>query len=316
MTVFDETYTLNDGNKIPRFALGTWEIDDDKVADAARSALKIGYRHIDTAQAYGNERGVGEGIRTAGIPRDQIFVNSKVAAEIKNYDEAKKSIDETLAKMGLDYLDMMIIHNPQPWLEVNQSSDRHFEGNLETWRAMEDAVKAGKLKSIGVSSFQPEDLDNLIKHSATNPAVNQILSHIASTPLELIQYSQTNDIAVEAFSPIAHGLALQDQEIEKMAAKYDVSVPQLAIRYDWQLSTVVLPKTENPAHMAANAEIDFEISAADMEKLKNVKPLDYGDASVYPVFGGKLSSYDGTPESILLVVLCLRNAVSNIIKQI
>lgn len=293
MTVFDETYTLNDGIKIPRFALGTWEIDDDKVADAVRNALQIGYHHIDTAQAYGNERGVGEGVRTSGVPREQIFVNSKVAAEIKNYDEAKNSIDATLTKMGLDYLDMMIIHNPQPWLEVNQSDDRHFEGNLKTWRAMEDAVKAGKLKTIGVSSFQPEDLANLIKNSRTKPAVNQILSHIASTPLELIKYSQDNGIVVEAFSPIAHGLALHDKDIEKMAAKYNVSVPQLAIRYDWQLGTVVLPKAENPEHMKANAEIDFEITAEDMAILKNVKPLDYGDASGFPVFGGKLKSYGG-----------------------
>lgn len=297
MTVFDETYTLNNGTKIPRFALGTWEIDDDKAAVAVQDALEIGYRHIDTAQAYGNERGVGEGIRSSGVPREQIFVNSKVAAEIKNYNEAKDSIDATLTKMGLDYLDMMIIHNPQPWLEVNQSDDRHFTGNLETWRAMEDAVKAGKLKTIGVSSFQPADLDNLIRNSNTKPAVNQILSHIAATPLDLIKYSQDNDIVVEAFSPIAHGLALQDEDIEKMATKYNVSVLQLAIRYDWQLGTVVLPKTENPEHMTANANIDFEISAADMETLKTIKPLDYKDASIFPVFGGKLESYNGEPGS-------------------
>ncbi|MDV7719503.1 aldo/keto reductase [Pediococcus ethanolidurans] len=293
MTILDETFTLNNGIKIPRLALGTWEIDDAKVAVAVRNALAIGYRHIDTAQAYGNERGVGEGVRTSGVPRDQIFVNSKVAAEIKNYNDAKNSIDKTLSKMGLDYLDMMIIHNPQPWLEVNQSDNRHFEGNLETWRAMEDAVKAGKLKAIGVSSFQPEDLDNLIKNSRTKPAVNQILSHIASTPLNLIKYSQDNGIVVEAFSPIAHGLALQNKNIEEMAAKYHVSVPQLAIRYDWQLGTVVLPKTENPEHMKSNTEIEFEISATDMETLKQVEPLDYGDASEFPVFGGKLKSYGG-----------------------
>lgn len=110
----------------------------------------MGYRHIDTAQAYANERGVGEGVRTASVPREEIFVNSKIAAEIKNYDDAKKSIDETLNKMGLDYLDMMIIHNPQPWAEVNQSDDRHFEGNLEVWRALEDAMHEGKLRAIGV----------------------------------------------------------------------------------------------------------------------------------------------------------------------
>ena len=119
--IFNETFTLNNGVKIPKLALGTWFIDDDKAAEAVRQAIKIGYRHIDTAQAYGNELGVGEGVRTCGVPREELFVVSKVAAEHKDYDSAMKSIDETLAKMGLDYLDMMIIHSPQPWMEVNQS---------------------------------------------------------------------------------------------------------------------------------------------------------------------------------------------------
>lgn len=288
MTVFDENYKLNSGIEIPRLALGVWEIPDDQVADAVKDAVKIGYRHIDTAQAYGNERGVGEGVRDAGISRDQIFVNSKVAAEIKNYDEAKASIDETLSKMKLDYLDMMIIHNPQPWKEVNQGNDRHFEGNLETWRAMEDAVKAGKLKTIGVSSFQKEDLDNLIKNSVTTPAVNQVQIHIGDTPADIIKYSQDNGIVVEAFSPIAHGAAMNNDLIKKMASKYNVSVPQLCIRYDWQLNVVVLPKTANPDHMKSNADINFEISDEDMTTLKKLDQMEYGDASVYPVFGGKM----------------------------
>jgi len=288
MSVFNETITLNNGIKIPKLALGVWEIPDDQVVSAVNSALEIGYRHIDTAQAYGNERGVGEGVRNSSISRDQIFVNSKVAAEIKNYDEAKKSIDETLTKMDLDYLDMMIIHNPQPWVEVNQGNDRHFEGNLETWRAMEDAVKAGKLKTIGVSSFNKEDLDNLIKNSDTKPAVNQVQIHIGDTPMDIIKYSQDNGIAVEAFSPVAHGAALQNENIKKMAAKYHVSVPQLCIRYDWQLNVIVLPKSANPDHMKSNAEIDFEISAEDMKTLSQINQMDYGNASAYPVFGGKL----------------------------
>ena len=288
MTIFDETLTMNNGLKIPKMALGVWEIPDAETPKAVEAAIQMGYRHIDTAQAYGNERGVGEGVKKSGIGRDKIFINSKVAAEIKNYKEAKTSIDETLEKMGLDYLDMMIIHNPQPWNEVNQSSDRHFEGNLETWRAMEDAVKEGKLRTIGVSSFEKEDLDNLIKNSSTKPAVNQILVHIGETPMDLIDYSQVNDIVVEAFSPIAHGAALNNPEIKKMADKYGVSVPQLCIRYDWQLNCVVLPKSANPAHMKSNADIDFVISSEDMEKLKKFTPVDYGKAGVFPVFGGKM----------------------------
>ena len=286
--ILDETITLNSGVKIPKFALGTWMIDDDQVAEAVRNAIKLGYRHIDTAQAYGNERGVGEGVRTAGVDRDKIFVTSKVAAEHKDYDVTKKSIDETLEKMGLDYIDMMIIHSPQPWKEVNKSDNRYLEGNLAAWRAMEDAVNEGKIRTIGVSNFEKADLENIIKNSDTVPAVDQVLAHIGHTPFNLLPFTHEHDIAVEAYSPVAHGAALDNPVIEKMAKKYNVSVPQLCIRYDWQLGMIVLPKTANPAHMKENAEIDFEISEADMDLLRRVKPLDYGDFDVFPVYGGKM----------------------------
>ena len=285
--IFEETFTLNNGVKIPKLALGTWEIPDNEVAAPVKNALKMGYRHIDTAQAYHNEKGVGQGIKDSGISRDQIFVNSKVEAEIKNYQEAKKSIDETLTRMDLDYLDMMIIHNPQPWKEVNQSDDRHFEGNLETWRALTDAMKEGKLRAIGVSSFQPEDLQNLIDNSDVKPMVNQILCHIGATPKKLIDFCQEHDIVVESFSPVAHGEALTNTTIKSMAKKYHVSVAQLCIRYDWQLNTVVLPKSVNPKHMKQNAELNFEISDVDMANLEEINSFNYGSSSHFPVFGGK-----------------------------
>lgn len=137
--------TLNNGIEIPQLGLGTWFIRDDIVADVIKEAVNIGYRHFDTAQAYGNERGVGEGIRNCGIPRDEIFVTSKVAAEHKTYDEAMAGIDETIKKIGLDYLDMMIIHSPQPWEKVNQSEDRYVNGNREAWKALEDSPWKQKL---------------------------------------------------------------------------------------------------------------------------------------------------------------------------
>ena len=135
MGILDEKYTLADGTDIPRIGLGTWLMDDAEAAGAVRDAVACGYRMIDTAQAYGNETGVGEGVRTCGVPRDQLFIGSKVAAELKDYESARVSIDETLQKMGLDYLDQMIVHSPQPWVEVNQSDDRHEAGNLEAWRS-------------------------------------------------------------------------------------------------------------------------------------------------------------------------------------
>ena len=286
--IFKETLTLANGVVIPQLALGTWLIDDDKTAEAVRNAVKLGYRHIDTAQAYGNERGVGEGVRTCGIKREEIFVTSKVAAEHKDYKTAAAGIDETLRKMGLEYLDMMIIHSPQPWREVNQSDNRYVEGNREAWRALEDAYKAGKLRAIGVSNFLQGDIESLCEAAEIKPMVNQILAHISNTPFDLINYCQQNGIIVEAYSPVAHGEALKNPAIKAMADKYGVSVPQLCIRYDVQLGLIVLPKTANPDHMKTNGELDFVISDEDMEFLKKIEHIkDYGESSFFPVFGGK-----------------------------
>lgn len=287
--MYNNNLTLSNGINIPQLGLGTWFIDDDKVADAVKAAVQIGYRHIDTAQAYGNERGVGEGVRTCGIPREELFVVSKVAAEHKTYEAAAKSIDETLEKMGLDYLDMMIIHSPQPWVEVNQSENRYVEGNRAAWKALEDAYEAGKLKAIGVSNFQIEDIESLLETAKIKPMVNQILLHISNTPDELVAYCQKNGIAVEAYSPIAHGEILHQPELMAMAEKYQVSVPQLCIRYALQLGAIALPKTGNPDHMKSNAEVDFEIHSEDMETLKKIKKIEsYGASSGFPVYGGKL----------------------------
>ena len=287
--IFNETFELNNGVKIPKLALGTWLIDDDKASKAVEEAIKIGYRHIDTAQAYGNERGVGEGIRNSGISREEIFVTSKVAAENKSYESAMASIDETIRKMNIGYIDMMIIHSPQPWMEVNQSDNRYYEENKAVWRALEDALNAGKLRAIGVSNFLEEDLESLLPSCKIKPMVNQILAHISNTPLELIKYCQDNGIVVEAYSPVAHGEAMKNPVITKMAEKYAVSVPQLCIKYDLQLDMVVLPKTANPEHMKTNSELDFTISDEDMELLKNIEKIkDYGNSSFFPVFGGRL----------------------------
>ena len=287
--MYNNYLTLSNGVKIPQLGLGTWFIDDDKVADAVKAATELGYRHIDTAQAYGNERGVGEGVRNCGIPREELFVVSKVAAEHKTYESAAASIDETLSRMGLDYLDMMIIHSPQPWVEVNQSENRYVEGNRAAWRALEDAYEAGKLKAIGISNFQIGDTESLLETAKIKPMVNQILLHISNTPVELVDYCQKNGIAVEAYSPIAHGEILKQPEIAAIADKYGVSVPQLCIRYTLQLGAISLPKTGNTEHMKTNADVDFEISAEDMEALKAFQKIEsYGASSGFPVYGGKL----------------------------
>ena len=287
--ILKENYTLENGVEIPKLGLGTWMIGDDAVAQAVKDAVKLGYRHIDTAQAYANERGVGEGIKACGLKREEIFVTTKLAAEIKSYDAAAAAIGGSLKVMGLDYIDMMIIHSPQPWMEYGEDEDRCFEGNKEAWRALEDAYKAGKIKAIGLSNFFKEDLENILESCTVKPMVNQILAHVSNTPFELIEYVQSKGILVEAYSPVGHGELMKNQKIIDMAAKYGVSVPQLCIRYDLQLGLLPLPKTANPAHMKNNAEVDFVISDGDMDVLKKMERIkDYGDASMMPVFGGKL----------------------------
>jgi diketogulonate reductase-like aldo/keto reductase len=283
--ILNESYTLANGVRIPKLGLGTWFIDDDKAAQAVSDAVEIGYRNIDTAQAYGNERGVGEGIRTSGLPREQLFVSTKLAAEIKNYDDAASAIDGSLATMGLDHVDLMLIHSPQPWNDFRGAD--YAEGNREAWRALEDAHQAGKIRAIGVSNFQQQDLENILGSCTVAPHANQLLIHAGNTPAELIAYCESKGILVEAYSPIAHGAILANPEVQAIAEKYRATVPQLCIRYTLQLGTVSLPKTANPEHMRSNAEVDFDISDEDMDALRSLRARDYGEQSAFPVYSGK-----------------------------
>lgn len=284
--ILQENYTLSNGVQIPRLGLGTWFISNEVVPKAVRQAVEIGYRHIDTAQAYQNESGVGEGVRTSGLDRQELFVTTKLAAEIKTYQEAGASIDGSLKRLGLDYIDLMIIHSPKPWSEY-QGINPYSEGNREAWRALEDACRAGKLRAIGLSNFEQEDIANILGSCFIRPMVNQVLAHISNTPAELIRYCQDHNLLVEAYSPIGHGELLKNPELARMADKYSVSIPQLGIRYDLQLGMLPLPKTANPDHMRNNAAVDFVISDEDMEMLKAMPRIqNYGEASVFPVYAG------------------------------
>ncbi|MGO1592400.1 MAG: aldo/keto reductase [Ancrocorticia sp.] len=283
--ILNETYVLSNGVLIPKVGFGTWFIDDDDASRAVGEAISIGYRNIDTAQAYGNERGVGEGVRTSGVARENLFVSTKLAAEIKDYDGAVAAIDGSLEKMGLEYVDLMLIHSPQPWADFRGGD--YFEGNREAWRALEEAYKAGKIRSIGISNFQQKDVDNILDNCEVAPHVNQLLVHVGNTPVDLIEYCQSKDILVQAYSPIGHGDILGNSELGALAEKYGVSVAQLCIRYTLQLGTQPLPKTVNLDHMRTNADLDFEISDEDMAALKAVDAKDYGEHADFPVFSGK-----------------------------
>ncbi len=279
-------FKLSNGVIAPALAFGTWLIQNDKAANCVRMAIEAGYRHIDTAQAYGNEEGVGQGIRDSGIKREDIFVTTKVMAEYKTYKKAKKSIDDSLKRLGLDYIDLILIHCPQPWA-LFRGRRRFFKENIQVWKALEEAYKEGKVRSIGVSNFLNDDMQNIFDNCEVRPMVNQILCHIGNTPMDVIKFDQENDVVVEAYSPIAHGAALKNEAIAKMAQKYNVSIAQLCIKYTLQLDTISIPKASSKEHIEDNAKLDFEISEEDMIELIKLNEIDYGKDSFWPVFRKK-----------------------------
>ena len=269
--ILQETYTLSNGVEIPKLGIGTWLVSDDAVTQAVSDAVGLGYRHIDTARAYQNERGVGRGLRLSGVSRENIFVTSKIAAEIKDYDQAVASIGNSLKTLELEYLDLMLIHSPQPWDKCGVNEDRYPAGNKEVWKALEEAYGEGKIRAIGVSNFLQVDLDNILESCTVKPMVNQIITHITNTPEELIAYCQKRGILVEAYSPIAHGELLKNNPVAEMAREYGVSLPQLAVRYCLELGLLPIPKSVNPIHMKNNTEVDFSISSGDMDFLRKLE---------------------------------------------
>ena len=277
---------LSNGEKIPALAYGTWLIPNDIAAECVKNALEAGYRHIDTAQAYGNEVGVGEGIRLSGIKREDIYVTTKVMAEFKTYDEARISMEDSLKRLGLDYVDLILIHCPQPWREF-RGPKRYFEENIQVWKALEEFYLAGKAKAIGISNFLVDDIENITNNCSIKPMVNQILCHIGSTPVDVIKYCQENGIVVEAYSPMGHGRILDNEPILKMAEKYGVSVAQLCIKYTLQIGTVSIPKAKSKQHIIDNTKLDFEISQEDMVELMKLNDVDYGEDAFWPVFRQK-----------------------------
>jgi len=276
--VLDEFYKLNNGQRIPKIALGTWQTPNDVAATAVATAIEAGYRHIDTAIAYENEAGVGVGLKAAlkstGIHRESIFITTKIPAEVKNYDDAVRCIQESMDRLDAFHIDMMLVHAPRPWAEMGSTSgNRYFKENLEVWKALEEAYEAGKLRAIGVSNFEMDDLNNLLAGSRVVPAVNQIRVHIGHVPTELIDFCEQSGILVEAYSPNATGRLLKVPEVCAMAEKYHVSVPQLASRFVLQLGLLPLPKSVHEERIRQNAKLDFEINSNDMASLLKLDGL-------------------------------------------
>lgn len=256
---------LSNGVNLPCVGLGTWLIENSKVSEVVKNAIAIGYRHIDTAQAYENEEGVGKGIKEAGIKREDIFVTTKVAAEIKDYKKAKESIEESLKKLDMDYVDLLLIHCPVPWDEYGSGRYNYFKENVEVWKALEEAYSEGKARSIGVSNFQISDLENIFNNCKIMPMVNQVYASPTQVPFELVNYCKNHNIVFEAYSPLSHGKAKDNKLILEIAKKNNKSFSQICLKYLLSKDLVVLPKASSYEHLKENFDLDFYLDKEDIK---------------------------------------------------
>lgn len=277
MKSLNDTFHLNNGYEIPCVGFGTWQTPDGEIAVMAVSeAIKTGYRHIDTAACYENEVGVGQGIKRSGIEREKLFVTSKVWNTERGYKKTIAAFEKTLSDLGLDYLDLYLIH----WPASSSQYDNWEEINLETWKAMTELYKAGRIKSIGVSNFMPYHLEALMK-TEVPPMVNQIEYHPGLTQAETVDYCKKHGILVEAWSPLGMGRMLNNETLKHIAGKYGKSVAQLCIRWCLQNGVLPLPKSVTPARIVENADVfDFEISDDDMAQISAMSY--FGRSGLHP----------------------------------
>lgn len=262
MNKLTDTFELYNGVRVPCVGYGTYLTPDGEIAkNAVKEALKVGYRHIDTAFIYGNEKAVGEGIKESGINRDEVFVTTKHWITMRGYEKATEAIDISLKNLGLDYLDLYLIH----WPCVEKVSPDWMDINASTWKAFEDAYKSGKIRAIGVSNFQQKHYDALAERCDIKPMVNQIEFHPGYTQPETVSYSQKEGMLVQAFSPLGCGAVLGSEILADIAAKYNKSVAQICLRFVLQSGLNVLTKSVTPARILENTQIfDFELTAEDM----------------------------------------------------
>jgi diketogulonate reductase-like aldo/keto reductase len=265
MGILTDTYTLNTGSNIPKIGFGTWQSKEGDVAyNAVLSALKAGYRHIDTARVYGNEGSVGRAIKDSLIPREEIFLTTKLPADIKDANNVEETLQTSLITLGVDYVDLYLIHAPWPWQD--RGAD-YTKENIEVWKEMEKIYSSGRAKSIGVSNFNVHDLTAILDTCKIVPAANQIRWYIGFTQDEITKFSKDKGVLVEAYSPLATGRILDNRELKDMAEKYNKTVAQISIRYCLQHDTLPLPKSTHEEFIAQNADVDFEISVEDMAEL-------------------------------------------------
>lgn len=264
-----DTYTLSNGHKIPVIGFGTWQSADGDVAyQAVKWALEAGYRHIDTAAIYGNESSVGRAIKDSGISRDDLFVTTKLWNDAHNYDKAKAALDTSLDKLGLDYVDLYLIHWPNPAALRNEQENAWESANADSWLALEAAYENGKAKAIGVSNFQIHHLEALAKTQKIAPMVNQIFLNPSDHQNELVAYNKAHNILTEAYSPLGTGKLIDLSPVNDIAKKYNKSIPQILIRWSLDKGFLPLPKSTHQEYIQANSDVfDFALSIEDIQTL-------------------------------------------------
>jgi 2,5-diketo-D-gluconate reductase A len=269
------TVELNDGHAIPQLGFGVFQIPPEETAQAVRRALGVGYRHVDTAQMYGNEREVGEGIRASGLDRADVFVTSKLSNSRHRPDEAREAFDETLSKLGSDFVDLFLIHWPLPTL---------YDGDfVSTWKTLEEFHNDGRARSIGVSNFEIHHLERLEAECEVVPAVNQIELHPYFQNEEVRRYGEDHGIATQAWSPIAQGEVLDDPVIAEIAERLDRSPAQVVLRWHLQRGSIVFPKSTTPARIEENfALFDFELESEDVSRIDSLERGEAGRTGPHP----------------------------------
>lgn len=252
------TLTLNNGQQIPQLGLGVYKLATDVAEGLIRQAIETGYRRFDTASFYGNESQIGAGVRNGGLPREDIFVTTKIWNDDQGYDKTLAAIDESLARLNIDYIDMLMIHWPKPQLDLY----------LETWAAFQKAMESGKIRGIGVSNFQPNHLDRLLEAGGTVPAINQIELHPGLQQAVVRAYDAPHGIATEAWSPLARGRFNEDATVVSIANKHGKTATQVVIRWHIELGNLVIPKTATASRLQENISVfDFSLDDDDMAKL-------------------------------------------------
>lgn len=264
-------YVLHNGVQIPAIGFGTWQIPEGETAyRSTLTALDLGYRHIDTALAYGNEKSIGQAIRDSGLRREDIFITTKLPAEIKGYQEAHDAFQRSIENLGVDYLDLYLIHAPKPW-SVGGDGMEYMPQNIESWKAFEELYNSGKVRAIGVSNFGPAHLDSLLEQANIVPMVNQILLHPNHIPTDNINYCREKNILIEAYSPLATGRIFENTELQEIANRYSKTVAQICIRWSYQRGFLPLPKSVTPSRIKENFNIfDFEISEKDLDAIGKI----------------------------------------------